>query len=81
MTVEPETVEKPRRGRPPGARTERPAPHRGRHRDLTLAIKAVKDAGVENFRVTVDRMGTISVVPLAPVDLAQHKGPTNGTKC
>jgi hypothetical protein len=30
------------------------------------AIKAARNAGLENFRVEIDKKGTISVVPLAP---------------
>jgi hypothetical protein len=41
-----------------------------RQRDLKQAIKAAQAAGLENFRVDVDRNGTISVVSLAPGDTA-----------
>jgi hypothetical protein len=38
-----------------------------RQRDLKEAIKAAKHAGLENFRVDVNKDGTISVVPtMAP---------------
>ena len=37
-----------------------------RQRDLREAIKAARNAGLENFRVDIDRNGTISVVPMAP---------------
>jgi hypothetical protein len=33
---------------------------------LQAAIKAARHAGLENFRVDVDKQGTISVVPMAP---------------
>jgi hypothetical protein len=37
-----------------------------RQRDVKEAIKAARNAGLENFRVDIDRRtGTISVVPLA----------------
>lgn len=36
-----------------------------RQRDLKQAIKAARNAGLENFRVTVDKDGLISVVSLA----------------
>jgi hypothetical protein len=36
-----------------------------RQNDPRRAIKAARNAGLENFRVDVDRNGTISVVPLA----------------
>jgi hypothetical protein len=37
-----------------------------RQRDVKEAIKAAKNAGLENFRVDINKDGTISVVPLAP---------------
>jgi hypothetical protein len=37
-----------------------------RQRDLKEAIKAARNAGLENFRVDVDKNGTISVMPTAP---------------
>jgi hypothetical protein len=45
-----------------------------RQRDLKEAIKAARNAGLENFRVDVDRNGTISVVPMTASDLADGKG-------
>jgi hypothetical protein len=72
VTLEPEVVEKPPRwsnlpkGHPKGTKFE----GRFRQRDLKLAIKAARDAGLENFRVDVDKAGTISVVPLAPIESA-----------
>ena len=37
-----------------------------RQRDVKEAIKAAKNAGLENFRIDIDKKrGTISVVPLA----------------
>jgi hypothetical protein len=36
-----------------------------RQRDVREAIKAARNAGLENFRVDIDRNGTISVVPIA----------------
>lgn len=77
MTLEPEVVEKPTRGRPPkGKGQPRGAsfPALFRQRDLKEAIKAARNAGLENFRVDVDKSGTISVVPTAPVDSAEPKG-------
>jgi hypothetical protein len=81
VTLEPDVVEKPvekpprwrnlPKGHPKGARFE----GRFRQRDLKLAIKAARDAGLENYRIDVDKSGTISVVPLAPVDsTADGKG-------
>lgn len=40
-------------------------------RDFKAAIKAAKGAG-GNYKVTVDRYGTISVVPLAPGEAAKE---------
>jgi hypothetical protein len=37
-----------------------------RQRDVKATIKAARDAGLKNFRVDIDRNGTISVVQLAP---------------
>ena len=37
-----------------------------KQRDLKEAIKAARKAGLENFRVDIDKNGTISVVPMAP---------------
>ncbi|MDN3274739.1 hypothetical protein QWJ07_10820 [Frankia sp. RB7] len=46
-----------------------------RQRDVKAAIKAAKEAGLENFRVEIDRNGTISVVPMAPGESVLGKGP------
>jgi hypothetical protein len=79
VTLEPETeVEKPlpprRRGRQPGV----PQPGRNyktfKQLDLEAALRAVKKVGLENVRVSVDKSGTISVVPLAPGESAPDKG-------
>lgn len=51
-----------------------------RQRDLKQAIKAARSAGLENFRVDVDRNGTISVVPLAPGEPADVKGASGWDK-
>ena len=45
-----------------------------RQRDVKEAIKAARNAGLENFRVDIDRNGTISVVPLAPGEPGPGKG-------
>jgi hypothetical protein len=37
-----------------------------RQRDIREMIKAARSAGLTNFRIDVDKHGTISVVPLAP---------------
>jgi hypothetical protein len=37
-----------------------------RQRDVKEAIKAARAAGLEHFRIEIDKKGTISVVPLAP---------------
>jgi hypothetical protein len=37
-----------------------------RQRDVKEAIKAARNAGLENFRVDIDKNGIISVVPMAP---------------
>ena len=42
-----------------------------KQRDVKEAIKAAKNAGLENFRIDIDKHGTISVVPLAPGEKAQ----------
>ena len=43
-----------------------------RQRDVKEAIKAARNAGLENFRVDIDRRtGVISVVPTAPGDASQ----------
>ena len=39
---------------------------RFRQRDLKAAMKAVRNAGFENFGVDIHRNGNISVVPIAP---------------
>jgi hypothetical protein len=45
-----------------------------RQRDVKEAIKAARNAGLENFRVDIDRSGVISVVPLAAGETAQKGG-------
>ena len=45
-----------------------------KQRDLKEAIKAARKAGLENFRVDIDRNGTISVVPTAPAEPVPSKG-------
>ena len=42
-----------------------------RQRDLKEAIKAANNAGLKNFRVDIDKNGTISVVPMAPGEAPQ----------
>ena len=37
-----------------------------RQRDVKEAIKAARNAGLENFRVEIDKSGKITVVPTAP---------------
>ena len=48
-----------------------------RQRDVKEAIKAARNAGLENFRVDIDRKGTISVVPMAPGKAVPEKQGTN----
>ena len=43
-----------------------------RQRDVKEAIKAARNAGLENFRVDIDKKGTISVVPMMPGEAAQQ---------
>ena len=45
-----------------------------RQRDVKEAIKAARNAGLTNFRVEIDRNGTISVVPTAPGEPGPSKG-------
>jgi hypothetical protein len=45
-----------------------------RQRDVKEAIKAARAAGLENFRIVIDKQGTISVVPLAPGETPQKGG-------
>jgi hypothetical protein len=45
-----------------------------RQRDVREAIKAARNAGLENFRVDIDKCGTISIVPMAPGEGAQKQG-------
>ena len=45
-----------------------------RQRDVKEAIKAARNAGLENFRVDIDKNGTISVVPMAPGESVPSKG-------
>ena len=35
------------------------------------AIKAARAAGLDNFRIDIDKQGTISVVPMGPGETAQ----------
>jgi hypothetical protein len=35
------------------------------------AIKAARAAGLENFRIDIDKQGTISVVPMGPEEKVQ----------
>ena len=72
--------DKPRRGRPFGSGDSRPRSYTTRkfkQLDLATAIKAAKNAGLENFRVDIDSKGTISVVPLLPGDAAAEPKGTN----
>jgi hypothetical protein len=48
-----------------------------KQRDLKEAIKAARNAGLENFRIEIDRSGTISVVPLAPGESEPSNKGTN----
>ncbi|MBT1512572.1 hypothetical protein KIP88_18880 [Bradyrhizobium sp. SRL28] len=41
------------------------------------AIKAARNAGLEHFRVDIDKRGTISIVPTAPGEAAQKQGTPN----
>ena len=43
-----------------------------RQRDVREAIKAARNAGLENFRVDISKNGTISVMPMAPGETAQQ---------
>ena len=42
-----------------------------RQRDVKEAIKAARAAGLDNFRIDIDKQGTISVVPMGPGEPAQ----------
>jgi hypothetical protein len=42
-----------------------------RQRDVKEAIKAARAAGLEKFRVDIDKQGTISVVPMGPGEKVQ----------
>ena len=42
-----------------------------RQRDVKEAIKAAKKAGLVNFRVDIDKRGTISLIPMVPGDASQ----------
>jgi hypothetical protein len=44
-----------------------------RQRDVKEAIKAARNAGLEHFRVDIDKKGTISVVPMVPGDAVPGK--------
>jgi hypothetical protein len=48
-----------------------------RQRDLREAIKAARRAGLENFRVEVDKAGVISVVPMKPGEMTPTKEGVN----
>lgn len=48
-----------------------------KQRDVKAVIKAARNAGLENFRVDIDKHGTISVVPMAPGEPAPN---TQGNK-
>jgi hypothetical protein len=37
-----------------------------KQRDIKAVIKAARDAGLESYRVEVDKSGTIAVVPTVP---------------
>ena len=45
---------------------------RFRQRDLKEAIKAARNAGLENFEVAVDKDGVIRVVAIAPGQAPQQ---------
>jgi hypothetical protein len=46
-----------------------------RQRDVKEAIKAARNAGLENFRIDIDRKnGVISVVPTPPGEPGPSKG-------
>ena len=80
MTVEPEIVEKPPLGRPPSrARNRAPT---FQHRDLKYAIKAAKDAGLENYRMKLTRLAPSAWFHYRRSVRRHHRtGQTNGTKC
>ena len=40
---------------------------------MKAVIKAAHDAGLKNFRVDIDKIGTISVVPLASGEPVPNK--------
>lgn len=61
-----------RRGRPPGSADSRP-----RRMALLGAIRAARNAGLRNFRVDIDREGTISVFSLADGDMSAKPGGAN----
>ena len=48
-----------------------------RQRDVKEAIKAARNAGLENFRVDIDKHGTISIVPMTPSVGTQRQGTPN----
>jgi hypothetical protein len=66
----------PRQARLKGSRGGRPVgtSYTFKQRDLKSAIKAARDAGLENFRIDIDRQGTISVVPTAPAEPVEPAG-------
>jgi hypothetical protein len=45
-----------------------------RQRDVKEAIKAAHKAGLVNFRVDIDKRGTISLIPMAPGETANQSG-------
>jgi hypothetical protein len=52
-----------------------------KQRDLREAIKAARNAGLDNFRVDVDRAtGRISVVTTAPGETAREAGASGWDK-
>jgi hypothetical protein len=69
--------EKRRPGRQPGSRDSQPRSMKTRkfkQLDLSTAIKAARNAGLENFRIDIDSKGTISVVPTKPVEPVEPAG-------
>jgi hypothetical protein len=69
--------DKPRRGRPPGSPDGQPRSMKTRkfkQLDLSTAIKGARNAGWENFKVSIDKSGTISLVPMTPADSVCEKG-------
>jgi hypothetical protein len=48
-----------------------------RQRDVQAAIKAAHNAGLESFRIEIDKRGTISVVPLAAAETEPRQQETS----